>query len=171
MSAPLDIEPGAEPSAVYRCYDSKGALLYVGTTDHPRMRFKSHSYTARWWPEVTDRTVTWYASRSDAFDAEAAAIRSEAPAHNKRRMNLPPARTALPGGTRKAVVRHNGIFISAMRAKCGLTQAQLAEAAGVSRDHLAHIETESKSTTMITLHRLAKAMGVPTAAMLREPLS
>ena len=70
------------PTAVYRCYDEAGALIYVGATaDLPR-RLRSHERTSPWWSHTLRIDITWYGSRAEALDAEAVAIRMERPVWN-----------------------------------------------------------------------------------------
>jgi transcriptional regulator with XRE-family HTH domain len=52
------------------------------------------------------------------------------------------------------------IRIKSLRERRGMTQAQLAEKAGVSRTYLARLETARQDPTLSTLEKLAKALGV-----------
>ncbi|MFJ9633784.1 GIY-YIG nuclease family protein [Streptomyces sp. NPDC101175] len=70
-------------TALYRAFDVDGALLYIGITDSPIDRFKQHQSTAEWWPLMVLREVEWLNTRSDAEQAEARAIKAEAPKFNK----------------------------------------------------------------------------------------
>ena len=71
-----------ERTALYRLFDTGGALLYVGITNDPDVRWKAHSYKKPWWPEVAEKTVMWFNDRTAAATAEARAIRLEAPRWN-----------------------------------------------------------------------------------------
>jgi predicted GIY-YIG superfamily endonuclease len=71
-------------TAVYRFYDRRGVLLYVGITNSPRHRFEQHAADKEWWPAVTGRTIEWCASRRAALEAEWFAIKNERPIHNKQ---------------------------------------------------------------------------------------
>lgn len=73
-----------QPTAVYRLYDSAGALLYVGVTSNPDARFGAHSLIQPWWAQVAARDVTWYPTRTEGKAAEAEAVRTENPLHNRR---------------------------------------------------------------------------------------
>ena len=54
-----------------------------------------------------------------------------------------------------------------LRRKAGLTQAELAAKAGVSRGYIAAMETgHRKAPTVETLKRLAKALGVSVARLI-----
>jgi hypothetical protein len=69
-------------TAVYRCYDREGRLLYVGASCLGLIRFHQHHTEKGWWPGVARIQVEHYASRAEALSAERAAIKSEAPAMN-----------------------------------------------------------------------------------------
>lgn len=81
MSEPTRI-PKVKRYTLYRFYDRGGCLLYVGLTGRPRSRWKEHSETQPWWPEVATATVEHFASVEDLSAAEVAAIREEMPKHN-----------------------------------------------------------------------------------------
>lgn len=70
------------PTALYRLYDTRGALLYVGVTNNPERRFKQHRDSKPWWPQVARKTVEWRPSRVRALAEEAAAITAETPVYN-----------------------------------------------------------------------------------------
>jgi hypothetical protein len=83
----------AKRAAIYRLYDSSGALLYVGISKDPRSRWAGHAATKAWWPEVAHREIgTWFASVKEARTAEDAAIRSENPRYNIRGFGKTPVR-------------------------------------------------------------------------------
>ncbi|MET8080030.1 GIY-YIG nuclease family protein [Streptomyces sp. NPDC005303] len=71
------------PTALYRAFDSTGQLLYVGISIHPEQRFKEHAWQKSWWrSEVARTTVEWHDTRILAAQAEARAVRDEAPERN-----------------------------------------------------------------------------------------
>lgn len=70
------------PTALYRLYPQTGELLYVGITDHLKVRLAAHAKDKAWWPQVTRKTVAWYPTKPEAADAEARAIQEERPVHN-----------------------------------------------------------------------------------------
>lgn len=75
-----------ERTALYRLYDSKGSLLYVGITADPEARWKGHSHSVRssaWWPQVAKKSIEWFPSRLAAYEAETKAIQTEKPIHNR----------------------------------------------------------------------------------------
>lgn len=68
-------------AAVYRLYDADGALLYIGSAYYPDERANAHRHTS-WGPTAARRTEEWHDTRALAYEAEARAIRTEAPRHN-----------------------------------------------------------------------------------------
>ena len=68
-------------TVLYRLFNRKGRLLYVGITSNARTRFEAH-HNCFYWAQVASITAEHFANRSLAADAEAAAIRSEKPKHN-----------------------------------------------------------------------------------------
>jgi predicted GIY-YIG superfamily endonuclease len=70
---------------VYRVYDAKGALLYVGYTGNFDVRWKQHSQVGpRWMFEVAEVVVKEFRSIHGAQLHEAEAIRTEHPRWNIR---------------------------------------------------------------------------------------
>jgi transcriptional regulator with XRE-family HTH domain len=80
-------------------------------------------------------------------------------------MNGTPQDTASP---RTAPTRQHGPALRALREKDGLSQADLARAAGLSQADLSRFETESANARVATINRLARALGVGAAAIMRE---
>jgi transcriptional regulator with XRE-family HTH domain len=56
--------------------------------------------------------------------------------------------------------------IKEWRAKRGLTQRELADGSGVSREYIARIELGQHDPTLSTLEKLAKALGVKVGRLL-----
>jgi transcriptional regulator with XRE-family HTH domain len=56
--------------------------------------------------------------------------------------------------------------IKEWRAKRGLSQRDLAEVSGVSREYIARIELGQHDPTLSTLEKLAKALGVKVRRLL-----
>jgi transcriptional regulator with XRE-family HTH domain len=71
-------------------------------------------------------------------------------------------------GTGVPSPRHNGIAIRCFREYAGYSQTAFAEVVGLTQGALSKIESEERSSTMITLVRIAKALSVPPAAILRD---
>jgi hypothetical protein len=75
---------------VYRLLDAEGRLLYVGHGKDPARRLAAHRRKP-WGSQIATMTTEGYPDRADAEVAEARAIYSEMPAHN-RSWNVNPAR-------------------------------------------------------------------------------
>jgi transcriptional regulator with XRE-family HTH domain len=67
-----------------------------------------------------------------------------------------------------ANVRFNLIFLRAQR---GLTQAELADKAGISRAYIVKLEQAGENITLFVLAGLAHALNVPPERLLRETAS
>lgn len=65
--------------------------------------------------------------------------------------------------------RHNGLTIRTFRIKAGLKPGAFATMAGLSYAHLDNLENERKEASVEVLHRIAKALEVPAAAIVRDP--
>jgi transcriptional regulator with XRE-family HTH domain len=57
--------------------------------------------------------------------------------------------------------------LKALRAARGWSQAELAERSGVSKVHIARIETEKREPTLSVIEKLAKAFKLPAAELLK----
>ncbi len=75
----------ARRTAVYRLYDKRERLLYVGIAYDTEGRWQEHARDKPWWNEVQWKTAVWHSSRLGAAIEEYCAIRYENPVHNKRR--------------------------------------------------------------------------------------
>lgn len=64
--------------------------------------------------------------------------------------------------------RYLGNTIRDLRLRHGLTIAEVADRAGISRGMLSKIENAQTATSLDTLHRLAQALGVSLAALFRN---
>jgi len=71
-----------EYTDLYRYFDDKGALLYVGISLNTVARAIQHK-KAEWFPKFRKITREIYASREDALEAERLAIQNEKPIYNK----------------------------------------------------------------------------------------
>ena len=67
--------------------------------------------------------------------------------------------------TRDEALRTLGRRIAELRREKGLTQEALAEAMGVSRNHVADIELGTRNTGVWSLLLICKALAVPPAAL------
>lgn len=68
-------------TAVYRTFDGRGRLLYVGVAERPFERIGQHRDDG-WAHHVATISLCNYATRREALDAEADAIRNEDPVWN-----------------------------------------------------------------------------------------
>lgn len=68
-------------TALYRHYAADGALLYIGISHDPEVRWEQHY----WWKQGDSarQTVEWFELRHEALAAEAAAIAAEKPKYNR----------------------------------------------------------------------------------------
>lgn len=71
-------------TVLYRLYDERNVLLYVGITEELPKRFLRHS-ARLWWPEVHTVCLEAYEGRTQALRAESRAIAVEGPLHNRLR--------------------------------------------------------------------------------------
>jgi hypothetical protein len=67
---------------LYRCFDSRGCLLYVGISVAAFKRIKQHESKASWFRNVDKITIKTFTTREEALEAEATAIRDEEPLFN-----------------------------------------------------------------------------------------
>lgn len=77
-----ELDRKAPPAQVYRLYDARGDLLYVGCTGSIVSRLTTHTALKPWWSEVRTITLGDPLPRGVALDAEVVAIRSEHPRYN-----------------------------------------------------------------------------------------
>lgn len=70
------------PSCLYRYYDARGVLLYVGITKDPIRRRRDHQSHSEWYPHAVEPLIEWFEDRKSALRAERDAIRDEAPVFN-----------------------------------------------------------------------------------------
>jgi hypothetical protein len=68
--------------AVYRHFDKKGVLLYVGTSADPINRYLMHRSRARWNELIATITIEWFPNRDVAMEKERIAIHEENPFFN-----------------------------------------------------------------------------------------
>jgi hypothetical protein len=72
-----------ERTALYRFYDADDRLLYIGISNDPEVRWKSHRYGIAEWPAlVACRRDERFDSRREAEEAEVEAIKAEKPRFN-----------------------------------------------------------------------------------------
>lgn len=137
-------------TALYRLYDETEELLYIGISHNPDLRFGQHSQTKPWWSDVAHREVEWHGTRTEAADAEKAAIESERP-----RWNLHHAIRPLSGSdaddlfgayrqvleeTRQLLPEVRDMAVRELRA--GATVGQLAKLTGLTPEWFRRIARE-----------------------------
>jgi hypothetical protein len=71
----------ADMRAVYRMFNARGQLLYVGMSGELGIRIDRHD-EKRWFPEVATIRLEWFPTEAAARLAEQRAIRSEHPRYN-----------------------------------------------------------------------------------------
>jgi transcriptional regulator with XRE-family HTH domain len=75
--------------------------------------------------------------------------------------------TASLGRTRRRPLQ-NGAAIRSLREKDGYSQTAFAAAVGMTQANLSRIETEEQAARVVTLNRIARALRVPVAAIMRD---
>lgn len=71
-----------QQTALYRHFGMGGDLLYVGISLNAFYRLHQHSKSARWIEKIATLTIENFATREEALEAEAMAIRLEKPKYN-----------------------------------------------------------------------------------------
>lgn len=75
----------ADRTTLYRHFDARGGLLYVGISRNESDRFRQHKRESRWAHEVARVSTEEFPTRKAALVAESFAIVRERPLYNKRR--------------------------------------------------------------------------------------
>lgn len=70
-------------TSLYRHFDKRGRLLYVGVSHSFMGRLARHKQNSHWYWDIQRVEVVHYPDRNTALRAEARAIRTESPMHNK----------------------------------------------------------------------------------------
>ncbi len=76
--------------------------------------------------------------------------------------------TRVDTGRTPGRLRQNGAAIRCLREKDGWHQPEFARKVGMSQAALSNIELEKRSARPATIHRIARALRVPVAAITRE---
>jgi len=66
-----------------------------------------------------------------------------------------------------AAIKKLAVRLKALRERRGLSQEKLAARAGLSRPHLARLENARQDPTLGTIEKIAKALRVPIAELLK----
>lgn len=61
-----------------------------------------------------------------------------------------------------------GSFVRHLRETAGFSQEELADRANVHRTYIGGIERGERNPTLITIHKIAEALGVPCARLLED---
>lgn len=70
------------PHFVYRCYDTNGALIYVGCSVNPKVRVEGHRLNAWWGDQIATTRNLVFPDADSALYRERKAIYIEKPRHN-----------------------------------------------------------------------------------------
>ncbi len=72
---------------------------------------------------------------------------------------------ASPSHARDPVLVSFGQAIKQARAEAGVSQEQLAHLAGIDRSYMSSIERGEQNVGLISMHRVAQALGLPLAVL------
>ncbi|GGN39484.1 putative GIY-YIG superfamily endonuclease [Actinoplanes campanulatus] len=75
-------EDADQDQTLYRFYDASDALLYIGITGDPGIRWYDHAKLKGWWRDVMTVKVEHFDTRKEVEAAEKSAIVTERPVHN-----------------------------------------------------------------------------------------
>jgi predicted GIY-YIG superfamily endonuclease len=156
----------SERTALYRLFDAKNTLLYIGISKRFGVRWQQHAKVQPWWPQVDHQTVHWHPDRETAEAAEVAAIKSERPLHNvMHAVAAPQARSTL------RELKHS----SPVLAKVAITGSRLQRHQRENAAHIADVlaalkaghrptdVTEWSAFTATYIRKLAREAGIPPA--------
>lgn len=77
-----DLSPDQDDTELYRAYDKRGTLLYIGISTDAAQRMKFHEQHADWYQYMEHYEVEFIPNRRDAYKVEAQAIKTENPIFN-----------------------------------------------------------------------------------------
>jgi hypothetical protein len=86
-------EDVAKGPCMYRCINSAGRLIYIGSAEAYLKRLQSHETQTSWWAEVAETKAERFPTIFEARAAERLAIVAEKPLYNKQ-YNKPRRRSA-----------------------------------------------------------------------------
>jgi DNA-binding transcriptional regulator YhcF (GntR family) len=70
-------------TTLYRFFDADNRLLYVGVSEFPWFRWKTHKACVSWWEVTHHITLEHFQYREQALAAEKAAIQTDRPVFNR----------------------------------------------------------------------------------------
>lgn len=135
--------------ALYRHFDSRGALLYVGITSDVVARGKQHAAASAWIESVSRTEAEWHQDRASALQAEAKAIATERPLFNV-------SQSTNDGAEHAAVAAR----IKSLRVKEGLNQATFAQSLGVKVTQYNNWETGLRQPSVAAAIKICETYGV-----------
>ena len=149
-------------TAVYRLYAADDSLLYIGVAKTFGTRWHQHAKAQPWWPQVHHQTIWWYETRTDAEDAELAAIKTEHPKYNK----LGAVRvTVVPGSPEEVAVHETAELVRTAMAEHDEARAEhIAAVLAALRGGRPPMKVAELSPFTDThLRQLAREAGIPPA--------
>lgn len=144
-------------SGVYAARDEHGACLYVGRSVTVWVRLRKHVGQA-WWASVRSVDVTLTPCEIQTQGEERRQILALKPLHNQR---IPGGRRPLHRGEPHGIELSWGEAIRQRRAQVGMSQHELAHAAGYTQLKVSQIERGDLGHAEETCRRVAAAFGVP----------
>lgn len=138
-------------AAVYRHYDTTGALLYVGISRNLIGRQAQHMRGSSWAREIARIDIEWHPSEGAALEAESAAIEAEAPKYNIRR------RASGSIDVTECAWREG---LAAIVAGSGMSMRAISTAAGLGAGYLHSIINDGKEPTISNLASVCAVLGV-----------
>jgi DNA-binding transcriptional regulator YiaG len=110
---------------LYRHFDSRGELLYIGVSLRALQRLSQHRGSATWFPSIARVTLQEYDTRKEALIAEREAIKTELPKFNSTHIPLLQKQTAPMTPTQyAAAIERLGLTQRAAGAFLGVDERQ-----------------------------------------------
>jgi hypothetical protein len=91
---------------LYRFFDGRGALLYVGITKRGWSRAEEHAQRKHWWPRVDHAKFEHYRGLDAAHNAEKRAIAMESPEFNLNHVGAKPPKSSSAERPERWHVKH-----------------------------------------------------------------
>lgn len=157
-----------ERGYVYRFFDVDGELLYVGITRDISQRFAAHRRDAEWWADIANVTVEVTAGRAEAEYAEAVAILSERPAHNRSQPSVERARSRAESS--RVDVRRLVAAVEELRTERDAlyVRAVLAEATAAQMGNVAATYRDRAATAVSNMRHAEECEALESARIARE---